>query len=126
DGRVLNMICANKAAFGKFDKALIRHAIVNLLNNAFKYSPGKPSPEFSISSVDNTTILEIKDYGIGIPEAEMDKLYDSFFRASNVGAISGTGIGLMVVDYSIKLHKGSIKVDSTLHKGTTFTITLNS
>ena len=107
-----------------FDKKLMRLAIVNLINNAFKYSAGKQPPELMIYLDGTSLIFRIRDYGIGIPAADNAKLFQTFNRASNVGVIQGTGIGLVVVDYAIKKHYGRVWFESDINKGTTFFISL--
>lgn len=107
-----------------FDKKLMRLAIVNLINNAFKYSAGKPAPELKIYLDGTALVFEIHDFGIGIPVADKSKLFQTFNRASNVGVIQGTGIGLVVVDYAIKKHYGRVWFESEINKGTTFFISL--
>ncbi len=124
DGRELTMECPETIPDWDFDKKLMRQAIVNLLNNAFKYSPGRKAPVLRASSDDNLLTFEIEDYGIGIPNEDIAELFNSFYRASNVGVIQGTGLGLMVVDYAVKKHNGTIKLSSKLNEGTTFTISL--
>ena len=68
--------------------------------------------------------FEVTDYGIGIPDFEKEKIFSSFYRATNVGNISGSGIGLMLVDYVVRAHKGQVIVYSELNKGSRFTIKL--
>ncbi|MBS1771334.1 MAG: PAS domain-containing protein [Bacteroidetes bacterium] len=124
DGRKLNLAIDKNVSTADIDPKLMRHAITNLLNNAFKYSSNKPSPEMNIISESGILKISITDFGIGIPEEEIDNLFNSFFRASNVGNISGTGIGLMVVDHTVKAHGGKIQVLSTQGESTTFTISI--
>ena len=107
-----------------FDKKLMRLAIVNLINNAFKYSAGKQAPELNIYLDGTALVFQIRDFGIGIPAADYAKLFQTFNRASNVGVIQGTGIGLVVVDYAIKKHYGRVWFESEINKGTTFFISL--
>ena len=70
----------------------------------------------------NEKIFEIEDQGIGIPEKDMSNLFDSFYRASNVGNIQGSGMGLTIVAQFIKLHGGEINIESELNKGTKIVI----
>lgn len=100
------------------DKSLMRHALSNMLENAFKYSSGKQSPRLSIYQQNDNICFEVTDFGIGIPQAELKNLFQSFYRASNVGNISGTGLGLMVIDHVAKMHGGTISVESVLHQTT--------
>ena len=65
------------------DELLFMHVITNIISNAFKYSKGCPNPELSISYESNKAIIQIRDYGIGIPEDEIEKVFHSFYRASN-------------------------------------------
>jgi signal transduction histidine kinase len=71
-------------------------------------------------------IFEVEDFGIGIPEEDQKKLFSSFFRASNTGVIHGSGLGLMVVDYVVKKHNGTISFSSIQNEGSTFKISLQA
>ncbi len=125
DGRALSVHCTSpNTIFASIDKKLMRHAIVNLINNAFKYSAGKKPPQISLKKIDNTLIFEVQDFGIGIPEQDQKKLFSSFFRASNAGVIQGSGLGLMVVDYVVKKHNGLISFSSIQNEGSIFKISL--
>jgi signal transduction histidine kinase len=74
----------------------------------------------SIFKKDDNLIFSIQDFGIGIPADEVNNLFHSFYRASNVSNISGTGIGLMVVEHAAKMHKGAVEVYSVLNELTVF------
>ncbi len=124
DGRSLLIECNPDIGSGLFDKKLLRLALINIINNAFKYSQGKPSPVLRAQIKNDSIIFDVKDFGIGIPSSEKSKLFNSFFRASNVGTISGTGLGLIVIDYSIKKHNGKVYFNSVEGKGTTFSISI--
>ena len=106
------------------DSQLISHALSNLVINALKYSEGCPDPELTIHYDEDQVRVDVKDYGIGIPEKDQRGLFESFSRASNVGDIEGTGLGLVIVKQFVEMHEGSISFVSELKKGTTFTITL--
>lgn len=69
--------------------------------------------------------IEIKDFGIGIPSTDMKNIFQSFYRGSNVGNISGTGMGLMLTDFIIQSHRGKIDVKSEIGNGTTLLIALH-
>ena len=73
---------------------------------------------------DVQTVFEVSDQGIGIPPGEAAALFTSFHRASNVGAIPGTGLGLVIVKQSVDLHGGSIAVSANVGKGSCFTVRL--
>ena len=107
----------------KLDKKLFTHIITNLVENAIKYSPdSEKAPEVATTYHDSSIEIAVRDYGLGIPEEDQKKLFDSFYRASNVGNIQGTGLGLAIVEEFVKLHGGAIKVLSKVGEGTTFTL----
>ena len=124
DGRHVEVEVAKEVSEWRFDPKILKHALVNLLTNAFKYSFTSPSPKLQISVNGDRLEFCITDHGMGIPAAEMGRLFESFYRASNVGGISGTGIGLMVVDYAVRKHGGTINITSELGKGSVFTISI--
>ena len=126
DGRTLVIESHTDAALAYLDKKIFRHAIVNLVNNAFKYSANKAAPILRIKNSQEYTIIEVQDFGIGIPESELAQLCTAFFRASNVGVINGTGIGLMVVEYALNRHEGAMEVRSVVNEGTVFTLKLKN
>lgn len=106
------------------DEKLLRHILTNLLLNALKYSDAGSTVQFDLIYLDDKAIFRIQDRGIGIPKADQGHLFESFYRASNIGTIQGTGLGLAIVKQCVDLHKGEITVDSVEGIGTTFTVTL--
>lgn len=124
DGRKLDVYVDKKVEDAFLDKSLVRHAVNNLVSNAFKYSPDSDAPELYVFEQDGCLQLQVRDHGIGIPHVEQEQLFTSFYRASNVGNISGTGIGLMVVEHVAKTHNGSIDVQSKQGEGSVFTLKL--
>jgi len=107
----------------KGNKALLIIAITNILTNACKYSNNK-NVLISIASSDQFVFIIVKDQGIGIPESDLNFIYDPFFRASNTQKFEGYGIGLPLCRNIIKLHKGYLNVTSLLNIGTTVEIKL--
>jgi signal transduction histidine kinase len=101
------------------DAKLLRYIFDNLLGNALKYSPEELPVDWTVTIRDQVVILDVRDRGIGIPEADQKLLFDPFFRATNVGNIKGTGLGLSIVKQLVELHGGDIHVSSTLGEGTT-------
>jgi PAS domain S-box-containing protein len=97
--------------------------VLNLLSNAFKYSE-EGSIEVSVSKADAGIEVSVKDTGIGIPENEIEKIFDRFHRVQNVKGRSqeGTGIGLAMVKELVKLHGGTITVKSKMDEGSVFAI----
>lgn len=106
------------------DEKLLRHILTNLLSNALKYSPDGGSVDFTLTCQDGSAKFEVRDSGIGIPQKDLEKLFQTFHRASNVGQIPGTGLGLAIVKSFVELHGGNITVDSQVGTGTKFTVIL--
>jgi len=105
------------------DKILLRFILENLISNAIKYSPNGSTVSIEVEELQQEIHFRIQDKGIGIPEQDLDRLFDSFFRAENVGTVQGTGIGLAIVKRCVELHQGTIEVSSMVEVGTTFTVT---
>ena len=97
--------------------------VLNLVSNAFKYS-NEGSIEVTLKQVGADVLLTVTDTGIGIPENMLEKIFDRFHRIENIHGRSqeGTGIGLAMVKELVKLHHGSIFVESVPGKGSSFTI----
>ncbi len=106
----------------EFDEKLISHVFSNIISNAVKYS--EQDVFIRINQDSNQTIVSIKDSGIGIPEEDLNRLFNSFFRASNSKNFQGTGLGLVIVKNFIEMHGGSIEIKSKEGFGTEFIIKL--
>jgi signal transduction histidine kinase len=106
------------------DLNLLEQILTNLLSNGIKYSPNGGAVKFDLMVDSNQVIFQIQDSGIGIPPSERDRLFTSFYRASNTEGISGTGLGLSIVKNAVDLQGGTIQVNSALAMGSTFTVTL--
>jgi len=104
------------------DPHLLKNAIINLISNAIKYSGENTFIEFNTYVSTNLCVIEVKDDGIGIPEADQKHLLEPFFRANNTGKIPGTGLGLNIVKQYAHLMNGEITWRSKLDEGTTFTL----
>ncbi|MEO8388473.1 PAS domain S-box protein [Polaromonas sp.] len=120
----ISLTCDGLDAARIADQQLLRYIVINLLSNALKYSNPDTPVQFAVRGVDDQIHLRVSDQGIGIPEADLPRLFGSFHRGSNVGNISGTGIGLHIVKECVTLHGGDIEVNSQLGLGTTFTVRL--
>jgi signal transduction histidine kinase len=106
------------------DEGVLRHILTNLLSNACKYSePGSPV-DFSAERRGDDVVFTFRDHGIGIPPEDQARIFTSFTRGSNVGGRPGTGLGLVIVQRCVELHGGTIKLESQVGRGTTFTVSL--
>jgi signal transduction histidine kinase len=106
------------------DSQILTHIISNLLDNALKYSAENSTVKLIVEPFATEIKISIIDQGIGIPEDEQVHLFESFFRASNVLGIAGTGLGLTIVKQFVELLNGTITYSSALNKGSEFSITL--
>ena len=103
------------------DQKMLRHAITNLVSNAFKYSNGS-NPKLILDQDQDIISIVIEDQGIGIPQKDLNQLFQPFYRASNVVEFSGSGLGLSIVKSYIELNKGTISVETEENKGSRFEI----
>ncbi|MEM9627112.1 MAG: HAMP domain-containing sensor histidine kinase [Pseudomonadota bacterium] len=107
------------------DVKLMRQVVSNLLSNAVKYSPDDAHVSIKAEScIDGGVTIAVRDQGVGIPEEELKKLFQRFYRASTSTGIAGTGIGLHMVQALVDMHGGRIDVASEVDVGTTFTVYL--
>ncbi len=120
----INFFSQDKYISACIDENLLRHVLTNLLTNAIKYSPKDSPIDLELISNEEEVIFQIKDKGIGITPEDQQHLFESFYRASNVGKIPGTGLGLAIAKQCVDLHNGKIAVKSEVGVGTTFTVTL--
>lgn len=120
----LNLVIDNNCTDVQMDESLLEHILTNLLSNAIKYSPVGGTVQFELVCTSESAVFRVQDSGIGIPPRDLEKLFESFNRATNVGSIPGTGLGLAIVKKCVNLHGGEIAVESQLGVGTTFTVTL--
>lgn len=115
---------ARKNIFG--DRYRIGQIITNLLSNAIKYSPKADEVILYVSSDNQKITIAVKDFGIGVPIEETNKIFGRFYRISGINGLrfDGMGLGLHIAKEIIRRHKGNIWVESTQGKGSTFYVTL--
>jgi signal transduction histidine kinase len=106
------------------DSEAMSQAVLNLLNNAIKYSEGVKKIDVVVEARDAHIAIEIADQGIGIPRSEQRKIFEKFYRV-NTGLVhntKGSGLGLALVKHIVEAHRGQILVNSAPGKGSRFTI----
>jgi signal transduction histidine kinase len=108
------------------DEDAFTQALINLLDNAVKFSPDRKEIDVVLEKDDKYVILEVKDKGIGIPENEWDKIFDKFYQVRNEfrQSTKGTGLGLTLIKHTVEAHGGRIEVESRVGEGSTFSIIL--
>lgn len=110
----------------KGDEVHITNVMFNLLDNAMKYSNGDPEITITTENHNEYVLIMVKDNGIGIPKEHQSQIFERFYRVptGNVHNVKGFGLGLSYVKQVVDMHNGKIKVDSTVNKGTVFSIFL--
>ncbi|HEL9630341.1 cell wall metabolism sensor histidine kinase VicK [Streptococcus suis] len=110
----------------EIDTDKLTQVLDNILNNAIKYSPDGGTITFSMKTTDSQLIVSISDEGLGIPKADLPKIFDRFYRVDKARsrAQGGTGLGLAIAKEIVKQHKGFIWAKSEYGHGSTFTIVL--
>jgi two-component system OmpR family sensor kinase len=106
------------------DPKLLSQVFNNLLSNAIKYSPGDSVITVAAAIEAGRAIVSVEDTGLGIPPGDVDRLFERYYRGSNVSGIVGTGVGLNLVKMVVDLHGGDIVVESAEGKGSKFTVRL--
>jgi two-component system OmpR family sensor kinase len=106
------------------DPKLLFQVFHNLISNAVKYSPEEAHVRVGATIDGRNVVVTVEDHGLGIPAEDRERLFDRYFRGSNVSGIVGSGIGLYLVKTVIDLHRGDVCVDSEVGKGSCFTITI--
>jgi two-component system NtrC family sensor kinase len=102
----------------------IRQMIDNLLGNAVKYTPAGGTIRVNAHSEDRQVIFEVKDSGPGIPRDEQAKIFEKFYRGSNVLDTRGSGLGLSIVKSIVDSYHGRVWVESNVNEGASFIVVL--
>jgi signal transduction histidine kinase len=104
----------------RFDGEKVAQALMNLMDNARKYSGESKLIEVSIWGEGSCVLVDVQDHGIGVPPGESDDIFQQFYRGSNAGAQGGSGLGLFLVHRIMEAHGGSIEVESEVGLGSRF------
>jgi len=104
------------------DGDAVKQALINLIDNAIKYSAEKKALEISFQNRERELEIQVRDEGIGIPMEEQNKIFDKFYRAAQAEKLSpkGAGLGLKIITHIMAAHHGQIRVKSEFGKGSTF------
>jgi signal transduction histidine kinase len=106
------------------DPKLLNLVFSNILSNAVKYSPNDGRIDISAAFESEKVVVAVQDHGIGIPKKDLERLFERYYRGSNVSSIAGTGVGLHLVKMVVELHGGDIKVESREGEESRFTVML--
>ena len=124
DGHVLTIVISEDCGSALLDEMLFRRILENLLTNAFRYTPPGGDISLHVCMEEKMLFLEVRDRGIGIPEADQKLIFDAFYRSQNVEGRRGMGLGLSIVQESLEQMGGTITVKSRAGEGTTIRVEL--
>jgi signal transduction histidine kinase len=108
------------------DRDKIEQVLVNLIDNAVKYTGENGQIELSVEALDREIRITVRDTGIGIAKEHLDRIFERFYRADKARSrkLGGTGLGLSIAKHIVLAHNGKITIDSDLGKGTTVTVSV--
>lgn len=123
---VLNLELEWKMPMIKGDRPRIEQVLMNIVSNALKYTPDGGRIDIFGTSLGTNIIIRIEDTGIGIPKADLERVFDRFYRVDKARSreSGGTGLGLSIAKEIIAMHGGNISIESEPGKGTSVTVTL--
>jgi len=119
----IDLMCKDEIS-ARIDPLLLEQAVVNLLDNAIKYSKKKSSVQVEAILKDKEIIISFHDYGIGIAQKHLPRLFERFYRVDKARSrkLGGTGLGLAIVKHIVQAHGGHVTVESIPGEGSTFSI----
>ncbi|MEM7107965.1 MAG: PAS domain-containing sensor histidine kinase [Bacteroidota bacterium] len=120
DNQRIRLMIKGKEISCYTDGKIMQNVLINLISNGIKYS--EKDVDLVLTYGENTLEMQVRDYGMGIPEQDKKHMFERFFRAKNAINIQGTGLGLNIVKKYVEILDGTIDFESTLNKGTTFTV----
>lgn len=123
----VKVIPSSTPAKGYWDRQRLEQVLANLLDNALKYSPGGEPVSLAVQTGADEVVVSVSDCGLGIPPAEIPRLFERFYRTASASTtgIPGTGLGLFICDRIISAHGGRLWAESAgVGKGSTFAFTL--
>jgi two-component system phosphate regulon sensor histidine kinase PhoR len=110
----------------EINPTLLEQAVVNLVDNAIKYSEPESSVKVEAYSTPDEIVIKVQDHGCGIPRDHLDRIFERFYRVDKARSrkVGGTGLGLSIVRHIVLAHRGRIDVESAVGRGSTFSICL--
>ena len=115
--------CSESIAM-RMNVPLLEQALINLIDNAIKYSPEKRQVEIRATIETREVIIEIQDQGSGIDTRHLDRIFERFYRedAARSKKLGGTGLGLAIAKHIVQSHGGTVSIESNLNTGSKFTL----
>lgn len=108
------------------DRSLIEIALQNLMHNALKYSPSESSVHVTLSRAGDTVHVDVADHGTGVRDADLERIFEKYFRSDTVATVSGSGLGLHLAREIARRHGGDVQLIETGAAGSTFRLVLPS
>ncbi|MBF7083170.1 HAMP domain-containing protein [Desulfallas sp. Bu1-1] len=125
-GLKINLHLPASPIFVEVDSDMMEQVLINLVDNAIKYTPPGGLVEMEIAGREQDIVVRVRDTGIGIPPEDLDRVFERFYRVDKARsrARGGTGLGLSIVKHIVDIHGGTVGVNSTPGKGSEFFFTL--
>ena len=120
--RIFTLELPEEAVYIEGNETQLRQVPINLLENAFKFTPANGTISLRLESSPNEVKLTVSDSGIGIPPEDLPHLFERFHRARNVSEYPGNGLGLAIVKAIVNLHNGDVDVQSQEVQGTEISV----
>lgn len=119
-GQIIELDCKNKEIVGYFDYDRLEQVILNIISNSVKYSKDDTKIKVCCEEIDSYVKISIKDQGIGIPQQDLERIFERFYRVDKARSrdLGGTGLGLAIAKEIIVAHGGKIVLNSTIGDGT--------
>ena len=121
-------VSSRGSVFASVDSTLLRQAVINLVDNAIKYSPQDSMIEVRVERRNGKAVLEVEDHGPGIPTDEQSRIFDRFYRVDQSRArdLGGFGLGLSIAKWAVEINDGNLELESPEGSGSIFRITLQA
>ena len=119
-------LCCDDKLEARIDATLLEQAMVNLIDNAVKYSPNGQKVHVEATRAENEILIRVRDHGCGIAREHLPRLFERFYRVDKARSrkLGGTGLGLAIVKHIAQAHGGYVSVESNFGKGSTFCVHL--